>query len=82
MIIKDVSRDDDEVDTKLRRGLSELLERREAGLANPMTGIFVEPRDSQAQVQIRSMEEANHEATFPNQASYRRLMAPCNESKA
>jgi hypothetical protein len=60
MIVEHVAGDHDEVHPVFGSLLAELLERREAGLADPITSTLLESCDSQTQMEIRSVQESQH----------------------
>jgi hypothetical protein len=64
VIVKNVAGDENEVRLKLSGLIAELLESGEPGLADPVAGVLVETRDSQAQVKIGSVKQTDHKATI------------------
>jgi hypothetical protein len=60
VIVKDISSDEHEVHAELGSLLAQLLKRSEPGLAKPVAGILIKPRDTQTKVQVRGMQKANH----------------------
>jgi hypothetical protein len=68
VIVKNVTRDDHEVDLELSRFLTELLEGGKSGLGNAVAGVLIKPRDAQTQVKISSVKELDHQAHLSNRA--------------
>src|SRR4051794_9292856 len=64
VIVEDVASDEDEVHAESGGVLTQLLERRESSLPDPVAGVLLEPRDPQAKVEVRGVKEADHPATF------------------
>jgi hypothetical protein len=60
MVVKNVSSDNHKVHVKFSRLLAELLERGKPGLSNPVAGVFLKPRDSQAQMKVCGVEKTDH----------------------
>ena len=65
VIVENVARDENKIYPELSSLFSELLERDKTSFANPVRCVFLKPSDSQTQVQVCCVEEANHKATLP-----------------
>jgi hypothetical protein len=64
VIIEDIARDEDEIHSESPGSIAQLLERSESSLSNPIAGILLEPRHSQAKVEVRDVQETDHQAAF------------------
>jgi hypothetical protein len=60
VVVEDVPGDEDEVHAKSGGALTQLLERRETSLPDPVAGVLLEPRNPQAKVKVRGVKEADH----------------------